>query len=360
MSFANCQIAFAANWNIPVDWSKVQKISSKSDLAKYLENKKRNGQNIIPVILTKGLTINSKEFLDLCPSSLVDPHIISNDGQNIRVIYETTEYPGTKVANAYLSSNTSKLSQEEMKLYNVAVGIINKAKKKTHWKQKEVYIYDEISKRTTYVSVVDFSHQPRPCTAIGALLDGKANCQGYSDAFYMLGRMLGWNVGRMSGTAGGSAHMWNTITFKGEKTYCVDVTWGDSKIVYGDPVNKTFNSYIYLNAPVEIMQVTHSWRYDLAPKTIHGSIDNRYAYCTYDNLLRASSAEAGLKLLAKKIAKEKKNWASVIFPYNEKYSKNPANYAYFKTAINNLGFKKNWWTHTKVHGKYIFVTACVY
>ena len=114
LSFANCQIAFAANWNIPVDWSKVQKISSKSDLAKYLENKKRNGQNIIPVILTNGLTITSKEFLELCPSSLVDPHIISNDGQNIRVIYETTEYPGTKVANAYLNGNTSKLNQDEM------------------------------------------------------------------------------------------------------------------------------------------------------------------------------------------------------------------------------------------------------
>ena len=247
-----------------------------------------------------------------------------------------------------------------MKCYNVAVGIINEAKKMSNWQEKEAYIYREIARRVTPQSVQNFNHQPRPCTAIGALLDGKANCQGYSDAFYMLCRMLKWEVGRMSGQAGGGAHMWNTITFgsgtANEKTYCVDVTWGDSQIVFGGKVNKIFNAYYYFNAPVEIMQATHSWRADLAPKNIQGSIDDKYAYCAYDDLSRASNAEAGLKILAKKIAKDNNTYASVIFPYNEKYSKNPANYAYFKTAINNLGFKKNWWTHTKVHGKYIFVT----
>ena len=363
LSFVNCQITFAANRDIPIDWSKVQKISSKSDLAKYLEESKRKGQNMIPVILVNGLTINREEFLQLCPSSLVADKIIYNDGQITRVIYETTEYPGTKVANAYLSGNTSMLNQDEIKLYNIAVKIIDEANKRSNWQQKEIYIYDEIARRVTYQSVQDFSHQPRPCTAIGAFLDGKANCQGYSDAFYMLGRMLGWNVGRMSGTAGGREHVWNTITFSKtneERTYCVDVTWGDSKISFGGEVNKTFNAYYYFNAPVEIMQATHSWRADLAPKNIQGSIDDMYAYGAYTNLARASNAESGLKILAKKIAKENNTYASVIFPYNEKYSKNPANYAYFKTAINNLGFQKKWWTWTQKHGKYIFVTAVVY
>ena len=370
LSFANCQIAFAANWNIPVDWSKVQKISSKSDLAKYLENKKRNGQNIIPVILTNGLKISAEEFLDLCPSSLVNQKIVYNDGQNMRIIYETTEYPGTKVANAYLSGNTSKLSQEELKLYNVAVGIINEAKKKNNLQSQEMYIYSTILNRTMYYSTGKFDNQPRHCTAIGALIDGRANCQGYSDAFYMLCRMMNWNVNRMIGTikANGGAHMWNTITFNTEKanerTYCVDVTLGDDSIQYGYTTGeKKLHSYIYFNAPIEIMQVTHSWNWDLAP-TIQSSVDSNYAYGFFDNLVRMNNPADALKLLAKKLVKENNRWFSVMTMFDEKYSamsKNNIAFSTFDKELHALGYNKKYGTdyalHVRNYGKYLFFTA---
>lgn len=366
MTFAIFQVAFAANFNIPVDWSKVKKISSKSDLAQYLEQSKRNGQTMIPVILTNGLKVDLEEFLQLCPSSLVSTTAkpVYNDGQNIRIIYEVIDYPGTKVANAYLSGDTSKLNQDELKLYNVAVKIVNEAKKLKGWANQEMYIYNEIARRTNYFTDTNMQNQPRFVTAIGALVDGKANCQGYSDAFYMLGRMMGWEVGRMSGTVGGGAHMWNTITFNAgkaaEKTYCVDVTFGDSVLVYGSPVNKIFNMYVYFNAPIEIMQVTHSWDFSAAPKQIVGSIDTAYSYCVYSNLGRANSAAAGIKLLAEKLTKSNVGFASVIVPYEEKYSTNPANSEYFRQEINSRGFNKRWWVSTRKHGKYIFLTACIY
>ncbi|MBQ7704125.1 MAG: hypothetical protein IJT73_01660 [Selenomonadaceae bacterium] len=361
--FTTCQIAFASNVNIPVDWSKVTKVTGKSDLAKYLEKAHRAGQNVIPVILANGLIVSPDELIQLSPSSLIVCHTVSNDGQNIKMIYEVTDYPGTKVANAYLSGDTSKLNQDEIKLYKIALGIVNEAKKKSKWQQQEAYIYKEIAARTSYYTTKNFNNQPRFVTAVGALIDGKANCQGYSDAFYMLGRMMGWEVGRMSGTVSGGAHMWNTITFNAgkadEKTYCVDITGGDSVISYGEPVNKVFNSYIYFNAPIEIMQATHSWNFDSAPKNIQGSIDENYSYCIYDELIRANNAEDGLKLLAKKISANK-NFASVIFPYDKRFSTNPANWQYFEKVMAATNFNKKWWLHTRPHGKYIFVTACVW
>jgi len=113
-----------------------------------------------------------------------------------------------------------------MKLYKVSKEIadkINKADEKES--PTAMSIYFEIMNRATYVSG-DMSNQPRFVTAIGALLDGKANCQGYSDAFYMLGRI--------GGTANGGLHEWNTITYGDRKTYFIDVTAGDDAIQKND------------------------------------------------------------------------------------------------------------------------------
>lgn len=126
MLVLSSQIAAAA---IPIDWSKVQRVNNKQDLAKYIETARRNGDEILPVILTNGLTVSANEFIRLCPSSLVSSERVSTDGRNTCMIYRIKDYPGTRVANAYLSGNTSWLSSDEMKLYNVAVDIVNSIKK---------------------------------------------------------------------------------------------------------------------------------------------------------------------------------------------------------------------------------------
>ena len=301
-----------------INWKTVKRIDSKSELAKYIEIQRKAGKSTIPIVLTNGLTVNIKEFITLCPSSVVTQKTVANDGRNILVIYTLTDYPGTKVANAYLAGNTNQLTPEEKKLYAEAVKIINEAKKYSHAIEREVYIYEQIMNRASY-QTGDMSTPQRFTTATGALIDGKANCQGYSDAFYMLGRMCGLNVGRMSGQVGGGGHSWNTITFEDGKTYCVDVTLGDNAIGFGGFRN--FNSYVYFNAPVEIMQATHTWDWSLAPANLQPSIDGRYSYCVFgSNLARTNNAESGLKLIAKKIGAENKKWFSVLVPFDERFS----------------------------------------
>ncbi len=345
------QIASAAP---PIDWSKVKRISDKTELGQYVEGQKKAGETIIPVILTNGLTVTGQDFITLCPSSIVHWQTVANDGKNTQMIYTLMDYPGTKVANAYLKNDTTWLNAEEKRLYDEAVKIVNEAKKRNGIINQEVSIYETIMNRSTYLTG-DMSNQPHFVTAYGVLIDHKANCQGYADAFYMLGRMMGWNVGRMSGTAGGGGHAWNWIEINGKK-YFVDATGDDNSIKNGDV---TYNGYVYFNAPVEIMKDTHSWDWSLAPANLQPSVDNCYSYCFLDShLARANNVEAGLNFIAQKF-KERNGWASVMVPFDAKYSDNDV----MKTAIYNKVCKecnKNISYRYWQRGKYMLIHTRTY
>lgn len=133
------QIAAA---EIPIDWSRVQRVSSKSELACYIEKERLAGQSVIAVILANGLTVTGQDFITLCPASVVNWKTVANDGQNVSMIYTLMDYPGTKVANAYLRGDTTWLNAEEKRLYDAAVAIVNEAKTRNGMINQEVYIYE--------------------------------------------------------------------------------------------------------------------------------------------------------------------------------------------------------------------------
>ena len=112
-----------ASAEIPIDWSKVRRVNSKSDLRVYMEQVNATGQTIIPVVLTDGLSLSGKDILNLSSSFQIQWEVKGQDAKNTWLILKIREYPGTRVANAYLSGDTSWLTQDELKLYNVAVGI---------------------------------------------------------------------------------------------------------------------------------------------------------------------------------------------------------------------------------------------
>lgn len=335
------------------DWNKVQRVNSKSDLANYIENQRREGHIEIPVILTNGLTVSAQELASLCSSSRVSQEIFDNDGQNLCVVFTLEDYPGTRVANAYINGDKSALTPDELKLYDVALEIVKDADQYEDEISKAMAIYYEIMDRTTYFNDDNtIANQPRFVTALGAIIDGKSNCQGYSDAFYMLGRMCGLNVGKMGGQAGGGFHMWNTITYKDGKTYFIDLTWSDGRIQYE---GKSYPLLIYFNAPAEIMQYTHQWDLALAPPNLQPSIDEKYSYCGYwdTNLARTNTAEAGLQLLAKKIGVDNENWFSVMTPFDQRYISNAQQATeYFSHEVN-----RNVFLSIEQYGKYMFFTA---
>ncbi len=265
------------------DWNSTPHFASKAEVAAYIENGRRQGQTAFYFVITS-VTINAdkekglKEILALNEDfvntiALVPVGNLSAEFGTGNFFYEIVkEYPGTHVANAYLSGNTQGLTADEMQLYNVAVAIANEANKPSSPLERELYIYKELCNRGTYYDeenmFTDDQTPKRFFTAIGALIDGKANCSGFADAFYMLGRMCGLNVSRIGGmvkeNGKSEKHGWNTITFDDGKTYCVDVTNG---------VNAK-NLYLF-NAPLKVIKTTHRCDWKLIPN-LQQNIDERY------------------------------------------------------------------------------------
>ena len=242
-----------------VDWNKAPLIGSKAELARYIENGRCAGQTAFYVILTyfnfssdeenfnKERDKFSEEFSNGFEIAIrANVNGIPGTGRLIYTIKE--EYPGTRVANAHLSGNTSNLNSEEQNLYDVAVGIVNEANKLSSEREKAKYIHDEICNRVEI-------YEEDKNTAIYALIYKKANCMGYADAFYMLGRMCGLNVGRIGGYLNnGTPHAWNTITFNDGKTYCVDVRLDDA-----------YNSDYWFLATFERMNENHWCEWEIIP-----------------------------------------------------------------------------------------------
>lgn len=65
--------------------------------------------------------------------------------------------------------------------------------------------------------------------AYGALVEGRAVCQGYSDAIKILCDYYNIPCVCISGTAGGGGHMWNAVQMDDGKWYFIDCTWDDQE-----------------------------------------------------------------------------------------------------------------------------------
>lgn len=185
--------------------------------------------------------LNSINFSDLRSSPSTS---VSYSGNEYTV--EFTPYPGEKISIAYLSGDTSALSNDELEVLEIAELIVDSLKLCSHDPiELEMNIHDLLVETIEYkysnALINDTENIPRHMTAIGAILDGSANCQGYADAFYMLAKMAGFNVGKMAVEAE-IGHMVNTIELDG-KWYVIDVT-------FDDPIGKgdnTIPSYSHFN-----------------------------------------------------------------------------------------------------------------
>lgn len=122
---------------------------------------------------------------------------------------------------------------------------------------KELYIHDYITRNCVYSS----SGSSMIYTIYGLLVDGKANCEGYSRTIqYLLGKVDVENyiVTGMAVNAQGEkeGHMWNVVKIDGEY-FNLDATWDDYSIVGVAAVNDNSPSHAYFNNTSEEMSATH-------------------------------------------------------------------------------------------------------
>lgn len=115
--------------------------------------------------------------------------------------------------------------------------------------EKELYLHDYLVENCKYdgnATSDDDSHNAY--TAYGALVEGKAVCEGYSKAMQILLSKVGVDSYLVTGTAVqngvSEGHMWNVVNID-SNWYHLDTTWNDPKTA--DSSNAVWHTYFNLS-----------------------------------------------------------------------------------------------------------------
>ena len=119
--------------------------------------------------------------------------------------------------------------------------------------EKELYLHDQLANRCVYDTVAADSQADayhNAYTAYGALIEGRAVCEGYAKAMQLLLLKANLPTTVVTGLSltSGENHMWNQVTIHGEN-YFLDPTWNDS----GNHLQHT-----YFNLTSEMLSTTHT------------------------------------------------------------------------------------------------------
>lgn len=199
--------------------------------------------------------------------------VYSGSNRSFYAIYDIEYYPGDNVFHAYETNDKSLLNETEQEIYVLAETFINQnITEQMSDFDKELVIHDYICNALVYQKEGADTADSYNITGAYALITGFANCQGYTDAFYMLTKMAGLECEKVSGESQGIAHTWNVIKIEDKWTY-VDVTFDDTAF---DKEGLIF--YAYFNAPKDYMDRSHIF-YDYQDLKI--AEDYEYFYYSY-------------------------------------------------------------------------------
>ena len=131
-------------------------------------------------------------------------------GDKITVEYEY--YPGTRILSAFLTHAEDGLTGDLLQAAQAARQVIDECPFTSDYDTVR-YLHDWLCAHVNYKAMPEERPTlPRVCGAVGALVDGEANCQGYSDAFRLLAALAGLEVRKQSGVDGnGELHDWNVV-----------------------------------------------------------------------------------------------------------------------------------------------------
>lgn len=121
--------------------------------------------------------------------------------------------------------------------------------------EKLVYLHDWL------VLNCDYSEEAEsPFSAYGALIEGRATCQGYADAMHLILDRAGFETMFVTGEGKDTTvkHKWNYVKCSDGKWYIIDPTWDD-------PENKEDPEYIgydYLLVSDEVLLKDHAAKYE--------------------------------------------------------------------------------------------------
>ena len=213
--------------------------------------------------VAQGLFDAMQQFSSIYPeSTLLGELLVQNGGTGAHTWQkhgDTVEmtsvgyYTGYRILQLYRQGRTGELSARERRVLDEALAIAAGARGSDL--EKERYIYDTLCKRVVY-ETDDNPRDDNDC-AIGALLNGRADCDGYADAMVLCCGLAGidcrfvdgYSLAEYRENPGDGSHMWNLVNIDGQWVMC-DVTWGD----YGDT-----SGYLYFNFGTDLAQESYLW-----------------------------------------------------------------------------------------------------
>lgn len=142
--------------------------------------------------------------------------------------------------------------------------------------EKERFAHDRLIQGCTYDTSA-----PNAGTVYGALVEGRARCQGYANAMNYLLRRMGLPCAYLYGTAenaaGSTSHAWNLV--------CVNEVWTLVDATWDDPTgSEEMQSYAYFNLNAALMGESH----------VLDAAFERYALPSCTSLSESYSARQGV------------------------------------------------------------------
>lgn len=171
-------------------------------------------------------------------------------GSSLFVPYGDT----TSVKLDYTVQNDKLIAAK--KKFNIAVASVLKNLPSGNDFEREEYINNYIIDNCKYddAAAENDDVQGNENDAYGALVDGKAVCEGYARAFQLLCNKANIDCVLLSGTADSDNHAWNGVKIGGD-WYQIDVTWDDVD-------DFIYDSHEYFNLTDSLMYEEHT----LSPK----------------------------------------------------------------------------------------------
>ena len=180
-------------------------------------------------------------------------------------------YEGKRIVQAWKTGKVSALTSQEQRTLEKAQQMV--AGISGSELEREKNIHDLLCRHVNYLKMGSEGHNPED-SAVSAILNGHADCSGYSDAFYLLGSLAGLQVryqhGMIIPDKGGAnsetiGHMWNLVNIRG-KWVMLDVTLDDQENT----------QYFYFNIGTDYMGKDHRWDTESMPVPVEKNPSNNF------------------------------------------------------------------------------------
>ena len=163
--------------------------------------------------------------------------------------------------------------------------------------------YDGEAARTIWGTNVD-SHA---FSAYGALVEGKAVCEGYAEAYQLVLERLGIPCLAVLGDSRGQAHQWNLVELDG-RFYHADLTWDDTDVL----TQKGILCQYYLLMDDEQILRDHSISRERGYPLPSCDDNSQYAYLDTAFVVREGLLAVDPRAVSQGIRDRQEGWAVVI------------------------------------------------